>query len=70
MPFLDGSVKKINILDNIDRSSGCLTVAVIFGPLRWWGLPNIPVKNQGGGRLVEKVGLEGFVGQVVFLELE
>ncbi len=68
--FLTDPSKKINILDNIDRSSVCLTVAVIFGPLRWWGLPNIPVKNRGGGRLVEKVGWEGFVGQVVFRELE
>ncbi len=33
MSFFDGSVKKINILlDNIDRSSVCLTIAVIFAP--------------------------------------
>ncbi len=32
MPFLDGFVKKINILDNIDRSSVCLLIAVIFAP--------------------------------------
>ncbi len=37
MPLFDGSVKKINILDNIDRSSVCLTVVVIFALLRWWG---------------------------------
>ncbi len=32
MPFLDEFVKKINILDNIDRSSVCLLIAVIFAP--------------------------------------
>ncbi len=37
MPLFDGSVKKNNILDNIDRSGVCLTVAVIFARLRWWG---------------------------------
>ncbi len=37
MSFFDGSVKKINIIDNIDRSSVCLMVAVIFALLRWWG---------------------------------
>ncbi len=29
--------KKINILDNIDRSSVCLTAVVIFAQLRWGG---------------------------------
>ncbi len=37
MPFFDRSIKKINILDNVVRSSVCLTVAVIFALLRWWG---------------------------------
>ncbi len=36
MSLFDGSVKKINMLLNVDRSSVCLTVAVIFAPLRWW----------------------------------
>ena len=34
---MNGPVKKINILDNIDRSSVCLTAVVIFARLRWWG---------------------------------
>ncbi len=37
MPLFDGTVKKISILDNIARSSVCLTVAVIFALLHWWG---------------------------------
>ncbi len=37
MPLFDGPVKKNNILINYYRSSVCLTAAVIFARLRWWG---------------------------------
>ena len=37
MSLFDGPVKKINIPINYYRSSVCLTAAVIFARLRWWG---------------------------------
>ncbi len=44
--FNNVSVKKNKILDNIDRSSVCLTVAVIFALLRWWGKERPDKKTQ------------------------
>ncbi len=34
------------MLHNVARSSVCLTVAVIFAPLRWWGFKTSPPKNE------------------------
>ncbi len=39
-------VKKFNILDNIDRSSVCLTAVVIFARLRGGELRNFADNNK------------------------
>ena len=59
MPFFDGSVKKINRLDNIDRSSVCLTAVVIFARLRWWGKKMTDYVSGSGGTPPRQAAAQG-----------